>query len=295
MIQKFEYVAPKNLMTLLKLLDKKKNGTKILAGGTDILPGFHIESSRFKNINLLVDIKKIESLKKIIDRKEFVEIGSSVTFSEIIESEIIQKNFPLLVSAAEKVGSAQIRNRATIVGNFVNNAPCADSVPPLLVYNASIELRSIKKSRIVSLEKFLLKPYTTAIKKNEVVTKIIIPKLNKYFAGEFYKLGRRRAVAISRISLAVLISIKNELIDEFRIASGAITPIGVRLHKIEEYAKGRTADEDTFKEISRMLGEEVLNITGLRWSSEYKIPVVQQLLYQLLIRLSENEKKSITG
>lgn len=291
MIQKFEYVAPKSLITLLKLLDQKRNGTKILAGGTDILPGFHIGSRRFQDIDLLVDIKRIDSLKKIVERKEFVEIGASVTFSDIIESGIIQKNFPLLVSAAERVGSVQIRNRATIVGNFVNNAPCADSVPPLLVYNASIELRSIKKSRIISLEKFLLRPYTTAIRKNEVVTKIIIPKLGKYFAGEFYKLGRRRAVAVSRISLAVLISIKNELIDELRIASGAITPIGVRLYKIEEYAKGKTANEDTFKEISRMLGEEVLYITGLRWSSEYKIPVVQQLLYQLLIRLSENEKK----
>ncbi len=291
MIQQFEYIAPKSLNTLLKLLDKKRIGTKILAGGTDILPGFHIESRRFQDIDLLVDIKKIESLKKIIERKEFVEIGAALTFSDLIESEIVRKNFPLLVSAAERVGSVQIRNRATVVGNFVNNAPCADSVPPLLVYNALIELRSLNKKRVIPLEKFLFKPYSTAIKKNEIVTRILIPKLNSNFRGEFYKLGRRSAVAISRISLAVLISLKDGFIDELRIASGAITPIGVRLHKIEEYAKGKTANEDTFKEILRMVGEEVLNITGLRWSSEYKIPVVQQLLYQLLIRLSENEKK----
>lgn len=291
MIQQFKYISPKSLMTLLKLLDQERNGTKILAGGTDIIPGFHIESRRFQDINLLVDIKKIESLKKIVDRKDFVEIGASITFSDLIESEIVQKNFPLLASAAEKVGSVQIRNRATVVGNFVNNAPCADSVPPLLVYNASIELCSLNKKRVIPLEKFLLKPYSTAIKKNEIVTKILIPKLNSNFRGEFYKLGRRRAVAISRISLAVLLSLENGLIDELRIASGAITPIGVRLHKIEKYAKGHVASDDTFKEISRMVGEEVLNITGLRWSSEYKIPVVQQLLYQLLIRLSENEKE----
>lgn len=286
---KFNYVAPSSLKSALKILSDVKANAKILAGGTDIIPGFHIESKRFIDTELLIDIKKIKGLNEIKERKDFVEIGACVTFSQLSENEIIRKYFPLLAKAAESVGSVQIRNRATVVGNFVNNAPCADSVPPLLVYDAKIEIQSLNRKKEISLQKFLIKPYTTALKKNEIVTKIIIPKPDKELRGDFYKLGRRRAVAISRISLAVLMKKKNGLIDEIRIASGAVTPIGTRLYDLEIYAKGKEANSETFKELSIQLGQKVLEITGLRWSSEYKLPVLQQTFYQLLLKVSGNE------
>lgn len=286
---KFNYVAPVSLNQALKILSENKSKAKILAGGTDIIPGFHIESRRFIDTELLVDIKKIKGINEIKERKDSVEIGACVTFTQLSENEIIKKYFPLLSKAAESVGSVQIRNRATVVGNFVNNAPCADSVPPLLVYDAKIEVQSLKRKREISLQKFLIKPYTTALKKNEIVTKIIIPKPGSELKGDFYKLGRRRAVAISRISLAVLMKKKNGLIEEIRIASGAVTPIGTRLYDLEKFAKGKPANSETFKELSIQLGEKVLEITGLRWSSEYKLPVLQQTFYQLLEKVSRDE------
>jgi CO/xanthine dehydrogenase FAD-binding subunit len=289
MIQKFNYVAPGSLYTALKILSENKNKAKILAGGTDIIPGFHIESRRFADTELLIDIKKIRGLDLIKEFDDFVEIGACVTFSQIEESEIIKNYFPLLWKAATTVGSVQIRNRATVVGNFVNNAPCADSVPPLLVYDAKIEIQSLEKKREISLQKFLIKPYVTALKKNEIVTKIIIPKPDSNFKGDFYKLGRRRAVAISRISLAVLMKRLNGSINEIRIASGAVTPIGVRLYDLEKFARGKKADSETFKELSILLGKKVLEITGLRWSSEYKLPVLQQVFYQLLEKVGSDE------
>lgn len=286
---KFNYVAPSTLNRALKILSEKKTNAKILAGGTDIIPGFHIESRRFIDTELLIDIKKIPRLDEIIERKDFIEIGACVTFSQLSDSEIIKKYFPLLAKAAQSVGSVQIRNRATVVGNFVNNAPCADSVPPLLVYDAKILIQSLNKKRELSLQKFLIKPYTTALKKNEIVTKIIIPKPDKELKGDFYKLGRRRAVAISRISLAVLMKTKDSVIEEIRIASGAVTPIGTRIYELEIFAKGRYANSETFKELSIQLGQKVLEITGLRWSSEYKLPVLQQTFYQLLEKVSRDE------
>lgn len=288
MMQKFNYVAPKSLNSALKILSENKNA-KVLAGGTDIIPGLHIESRRFSGTELLVDIKKINNLHRIKETRNLVEIGACVTFSDLVESEIIRKYFPLLAKAAETVGSVQIRNRATVVGNFVNNAPCADSVPPLLVYNAKIQIQSLKRTREISLQKFLIKPYTTALKKGEIVTKIILPKPDEHLIGDFYKLGRRRAVAISRISLAVLMKKNDSLIDEIRIASGAVTPIGTRLFELERLAKGREANSDTFKELAIKLGERVLEITGLRWSSEYKLPVLQQVFYHLLEKVNQYE------
>jgi carbon-monoxide dehydrogenase medium subunit/xanthine dehydrogenase FAD-binding subunit len=200
----------------------------------------------------------------------------------MLRSEIVQKKLPLLWKAASTIGSVQIRNRATIAGNFVNNAPCADSVPVLLIYNASLEIESLNSKREISLNDFLSAPYKTNINKNEIVTRINIHVLSEKLVGEFYKLGRRRAVAISRITLAILMSVNENRIDEIRIASGAATPIGTRFFELEKFAKSKNIDDIFMKELSRKVGEQVLNVTGMRWSSEYKLPVVQQVFYQLL-------------
>lgn len=281
MLPQLNFVKAKSVYNAIKLLTSDKNA-RLIAGGTDVIPGFHIESKRFKDIRLLIDINSIKELKTIKRFKDRIEIGSAVTFSELLLSSIVQSEFPLLVKAASTVGSTQIRNRATLAGNFINNAPCADSVPPLLVYNARIEIRSLKGTRQISLEKFLIEPYKTKLKKNEIVTKVILPLIQKNMQGDFYKLGRRRSIAISRISLAVLVELDNSIIKDIRIASGAVTSIGVRFYDLEKFAIGEKVDSEFLKMLSIKLGKIILEVTGLRWSSPYKLPVVQQMFYQRL-------------
>lgn len=282
MIPQFNYYKPKSLEEFKNCLGELKENSRILAGGTDIVPGFIQGSKRFSSIMHLIDINTIDELKEIKKSDEFISIGSAVTFAKIQNNNIILEHLPLLAKAAKTVGSMQIRNRATVVGNFVNNAPCADSVPPLLVYNAMIKIISSEKERIIPLSDFLLDPYETQLQQNECVVEIRIPNLETNFIGDFYKLGRRSAVSISRISLAFLLSQHNNLIKEFRIASGAITPIGKRFYEIENEFCGKPISSDTFMEIAIKIGEQILDTTGLRWSTAYKLPVVQQMLYQLL-------------
>jgi xanthine dehydrogenase FAD-binding subunit len=284
MIPPFKYYLPKSISELKTILGDLQDNSRILAGGTDIVPGFIQESRRFTSITNLIDINAIYDLKKIKLDSGFVSIGSAVTFADITKNEIIVKYCPLLAKASETVGSLQIRNKATVVGNLVNNAPCADSVPPLLVYDASIKIILAGGERVVPLNKFLLNPYETQLNKNECVAEILIPIPTKNYIGDFYKLGRRSAISISRISLAFLLHEQNKIIKEFRIASGAITPIGKRFYEIENSFVGREIGSEIFMEIAIKLGEKVLETTGLRWSTTYKLPVVQQMIYQLLER-----------
>jgi xanthine dehydrogenase FAD-binding subunit len=290
MIPEHKYIRPQSISETLADLDTNENNTRIIAGGTDIIPGFHIESARFRRIKKIIDLQDIKELREINKVSNEIHIGSAVTFSKIFENAIIKSERNLLEQAASTVGSAQIRNRATIGGNFINNAPCADSVPPLLVYDARIVIESLKNVNELPLKEFLIKPYATRLKQNELVTKIILPQLDKTYFGRFYKLGRRRGVAISRISLAVLMSLKGDLIKDFRIASGAVTPIGMRFTNIEKFAKGKKADTPLFIEIAQKIGKEILDVTGLRWSSLYKLPVVQQKVYQLIEEIFEEAK-----
>lgn len=284
MIPQIKFYRPKTLNELKNILGELKDNSRIIAGGTDIVPGFIQESIRFTSIQNLIDINSIPELKSVKEFDGKVSIGAAVTFSEVIKNEIIRKYFPLVVKAAQTVGSVQIRNRATIVGNFVNNAPCADSVPPLLVYDASLNIVSPNGEHITPLSQFLLNSYETQLKKNEYVKEILIPIPTKNYIGDFYKLGRRSAISISRISLAFLLHKEKNIIKEFRIASGAITPIGKRFYEIEKTFEGQEISSETFMEIASSVGEEVLKTTGLRWSTAYKLPVVQQMLYQLLER-----------
>jgi xanthine dehydrogenase FAD-binding subunit len=287
MIPKFEFIRPKDLQEAIALLDRyrEQGQARLIAGGTDIIPGFQQEAPRFKNIKVLIDLHGLEELKAIKRENNHVSIGAGVTFSQLSGHPLINEIFPLLAGAAGKVGSLQIRNRATIAGNFINNAPCADSAAPLLVYNAVLNIQSLHGSREVSLEDFLLKPYQTQLQPHELVSRIRIPVPGSHFRGEFYKLGRRRGVAISRISLALLADLHDSVIRELRIASGAITPIAKRFKSLEAEARGKVANRELFAYLARELGQQVLDLTGLRWSTEYKLPVMEQMFYQLLERV----------
>ncbi|MBA4407530.1 hypothetical protein C0389_09670 [bacterium] len=281
MMPSFGILFPKNLNDALNVIAGNNEDVHIIAGGTDIIPGLNQESNRFKNTRLLIDINKVPEVRGINIGVEKISIGAAETFSNILLNDVIQTKLPLLCKAAATIGSVQIRNRATLAGNFVNNAPCADSVPVLLVYNATVEIQSLHSTREMLLNDFLSAPYRTKLNKDELVTRINIPIPSNKFVGDFNKLGRRRAVAISRITLALLVSFNDNIIDEIRIASGAVTPIGKRFIELEKFAVGQTITDQFQKELSRKLGEQIIEAAGLRWSSEYKLPVVQQMFYQL--------------
>ncbi len=293
MIPSLNVIFPKNLNEALSLLSDNSDSSKIIAGGTDIIPGLNQELNRFKEIKNLIDVNQIPELKGIIRSKEKISIGAAETFSDILQNDTVRELFPLLWKAASGVGSVQIRNRATIAGNFVNNAPCADSVPALLIYNATLEIESLSSKKEISLNEFLSAPYRTKLNRDEIVTKINIPFADKNFTGEFFKLGRRRAVAISRITLALLVDWRDSVINEIRIASGAVTPIGARFFELEKYCSGKKADDQFKKDLSRKLAEQIIKVTGLRWSSEYKLPVVQQVCYQMLKNIESQHEYGI--
>ena len=289
MIPPIDFIRPRDLNETLELLTEhaQRNDAALIAGGTDIIPGFQQGASRFKNIKLLIDIHHLEEIKTIEKEKETgnVIVGAGVTLSDLSAHPVIKELYPVLAKAASAVGSVQIRNRAAIAGNFVNNAPCADSVSPLLVYDAAVRIQSLHGKREINLEDFLLKPYKTQLQPEEIVTQVVLPALSNNYRGEFYKLGRRRGVAISRISLALLVHMQGNLIRDLRAAGGAVTPIGKRFRQLEKFAGGKEANSFLFKQMAQDLGKHILEVTGLRWSTPHKLPVVRQMFYQLLEKL----------
>lgn len=275
------FKKPENLYDALKYLNSC-NPT-IIAGGTDLIIDFRNHKRIPTN---LMDISSIEELKNIRKVGNIIEIGAGCTHGFIEKNEMIRNYLPMLAKGCSIIGSTLVRNRGTIGGNIVNNSNCADSIPPLLIMDTKIVLQSEGKIRTLNLSDFFMDKGKLDIKENEVLTKILIEPMEGY-KWSLEKVGRRKSLAISRITLAIAIKQESSKLEDIRICIGAVLPKHQRLRNVEDAFKGKEISVDLFNDIAEKSAEEVNRLAGIRWSSEYKIPVLKGLIMRTLEQLSE--------
>jgi len=197
----------------------------------------------------------------------------------------IKRDFPLLAEACSHIGSTQIRNRGTIGGNIVNAAPCADSVPPLIIYNASLVLRSKDTERIIPAAEFIESHYKTSIRFDELLVELRIPKMKKkkYYTS-YFQLGRRNAVNITRMSISVIISFDEQnKVEECFIVDGSLFSRSQRLPEVEEVLIGRELNNESIDAAVIPLNKKIEAEIGGRWSAEYKQPVFINIFKDALL------------
>ena len=286
----YEFLTSQKIEEALDYLDKFSK-VHILAGGTDLLVNLYKESPRLPDFNYLLDVSNIPELKIINSINNFIEIGPLVTHSRLINEPLIKNNFPVLVEAACTIGSTQIRNRGTIGGNIVNASPAADLLPPLIALSAEVELTYRKGKRVLSLEEFLAGPYKTKIQANELLTKIKIPLLADNYYTDFQKIGRRKALSIARLNLALVTKIDEEgVFCDTRVVPGSATPYPQSLPETEKAIKGKSVFNIDLEEIGQITSREMVSITGERWSTPYKKPTIAVLIKRALKKVIEEAK-----
>jgi CO/xanthine dehydrogenase FAD-binding subunit len=219
----------------------------------------------------------------------------------LVEHSAIAENFPLLATACHTIGSHQIRNRATIGGNIVNAAPCADSVPPLIIYDAEVELRMASSSlseganegvitRRMPLCEFITGGYRTELQTGELLTKVILPKLHanavsgsSSFIQKYSQLGRRNALNITRLSLSCLMGFdENNHVSTCRLVDGALFSKPQRLTAIEDELLGYPLDQERLLRAETILMDAIDTAIGGRWSAKYKQPVFTNMFRDLM-------------
>jgi CO/xanthine dehydrogenase FAD-binding subunit len=145
----FAYAAPTSLAETFALL-RETADARVLGGGTDLLVGLR---KRTVAASLVVDLKRVEELERGIEATdEELRIGALASMTDVARHPVVVDRFPALVEAAGVVGSIQIRNRATLAGNLCNASPAADTVPPLLVAGAGVQLIGPDGERSMPLE-----------------------------------------------------------------------------------------------------------------------------------------------
>ena len=172
-------------------------GARPIAGGTDLMVALNADRER---PDALIDLGRVAELRGWRYEGDELVLGAALTYTEASSGEVASA-LPALAAASRTVGSPQIRNRGTIGGNLGTASPAGDSLPPLLIEDARIELAGTRGERTLPLAEFLIGPKRTALEADELVVAV---RLRPSRAPQtFMKVGPRNAMVISICSLAL--------------------------------------------------------------------------------------------
>jgi CO/xanthine dehydrogenase FAD-binding subunit len=279
----FEYILPRSLKDALDFLADHGSQTAVLAGGTDLMVAARNGEMASRYV---VDVSKLEELRTIAVTEGVLSIGAAVTYTEIINSPEIAKCAPILAQAARCVGSVQIRNVGTLGGNVANASPAADSVPPMMVHRAKVQIRSASSARNEPLERVIIGPYRTSLQPGEVITRFDLEPLGADYLWNFQRIARRRALSVARMNAAAIGRVdSNGIVDDVRLSVGSITPEPGRMTGAEDHLKGNAPNSLLIQEAAEKVSQEMIRRSGLRPSTEYKRPAVEGLVVKALTKL----------
>lgn len=234
-----------------------------LAGCTDVYVGLHFGTMAQ---NRFIDVWNLKELRGISVDKDVLRIGALSTYTEIIESKLVQKRVPMLVAASREVGGAQIQNRGTLGGNVANASPAGDTLPVLAAAGARLVLRSHAGTRTVPFDTFYTGYRTSVRKPDELITAIEIPRIDG--TQWWRKVGTRRAQAISKIMLAAVRG------KEVRVAIGSVAPTVV----LATNAAAVLSRGGSIADARAALLKEIAPIDDIRSTGEYRLKVAANLL-----------------
>lgn len=272
----FEYHSPGTLEEACQLLKKYDGKARVLAGGTDLIPGMYRREIAPEQV---INLKAIPGLNFIaLEESKGLFLGSLVNFNEIIYSPIIAKHYSILKEVSGRIASHQIRNLATIGGNLCNAAPSADSAPVLIALDSAVTLVGPgSKERTLPLEKFFTGPGETVLAHGEILIQIHIP-LPKLRTGISYiKQTTRQALEIAIVGVAALVQLekKTEKCSSIRLVIGACAPTPLRVSAAEEILIGKKIADLDIEAAAQAAGEAVKPITDVRASERYRKEMVK--------------------
>ena len=264
-------------------MDQYGKDIEPLAGGTDVLIMVRNNLGKWGNVPNVLNMLSIPHMDFINETENAIEIGPTVTHTQVLVSPIIAQHIPALIRAIEYVGSPQIRNLGTIVGNVVRGSPAADTLCLFYTREAKIRVQTVNSTEDISISEFLVGPGQTTLPENGLVTKIIIPKLPGY-KSDYISLRQRNALSIVVISIAieVLLNEDQSQIDDIRIALGAVAPTIVRAPKTEQLLKNQILSEDLISQAEQLVTTECVPITDVRSNKKYRQAMTGVLLGRFL-------------
>jgi len=276
-------LAPGSLQAIVSLLAKDPGAWLPIAGGTDVMVQY---ASGKLPARKLVSIWNLPELRRIEVASDEIRIGAGCTYTDIRKHDVVQREFPLLASAARWTGGIANQNRGTIGGNIVNASPAADSLPALLVYEAELILVSIRGERRVPYVNFHSGYKKTILAPDELIQSVSLSRRFAGYVSHARKVGARNAQAISKVCIAALGRLSDGVVEDIRIALGSVAPVPLRLRETEQALIGRRIDSAALARARKAVTAEVHPIDDIRSTARYRTAVAGNLVIEFLNRLN---------
>jgi CO/xanthine dehydrogenase FAD-binding subunit len=279
------YEMPASVEEVLEALARFDGRAQIIAGGTDLI----IELQEGKHtVECLVDVTGIPGLDRIEHLGDWIVIGPNVTFRQIKDSPLLQRQARVLAEAAATVGALQIQTVATLAGNVASALPAADGCVALLALDAEIQVTDASEQSWHPVGELFLGPGKSAVDPTrQMITSIRLPSPQGRHGSAWERIGRRRALVLPILNCAVsvVLDIDHGSLDAARIGLGPVAPVPFRARETEAFLAGKPATEATFVQAAQIAAAEAKPRTSLlRASKEYRTRVLQVLVRQGLAR-----------
>ncbi|MCW9033463.1 MAG: xanthine dehydrogenase family protein subunit M [Rhodospirillales bacterium] len=281
------YETPNSVSEAADIL--AKGDVTILAGGTDLM--VQVDAGRVEYKSTLMNIRRVEGLRGISDEGDHLRVGALTTITDLLESDLIAEHGTILTEAADAFASVQIRNAGTIGGNISNASPAGDTLVPLVVLNAEVELASKPNGSIVTrtipIKDYFTGPGKTKKEDSELLVAVIIPKPAAGFVSTFDKFGSRPALDISTVSVGLGGVLKDGALTDVRVAFGAVAPVPLKATATEAATEGKKLDEATIDAIAATAKDEVNPIDDVRATAWYRKEMIESSMKKVLRHVSK--------
>jgi len=251
----------------------------LYAGGTDLL--LEIRAGKMDPPGLIC-LERLAELKGVTESSSAVRLGACATHADLLGHPLIQKYFPVLIQALRTLGSPIIRHMGTIGGNICTASPAGDTLPPLYILKAEVELRTRGGCRTLPIAEFVTGPRCTQLRQGEIMTGILLNKSPAYNIHHFEKVGLRKSLACSVVSLAaVLNTSKTGAIQAAHFAWGSIGPTVVTSAAVEASLIGKRLSLTVLEKAAEKIRQTVSPIDDIRAEAAYRRTVSGNLLLRL--------------
>jgi CO/xanthine dehydrogenase FAD-binding subunit len=285
----YELVAPSSLQAVVSLLAAEPGAWLPIAGGTDVMVQY---AAGTLSARKLVSLWNLPELRRIEVSENEIQIGAGGTYTNLRQHEILEREFPLLTSAARWTGGIANQNRGTLGGNIVNASPAADSLPALLVYEAELILVSARGERRVRYGDFHTGYKKTLLAADELIRTICLSRRFVEYLSYSRKVAARNAQAISKVCIAALGRVNQGVVEDVRIALGSVAPVPLRLSQTEHVVKGQHVGPALMQRARETAIEEIRPIDDIRSTSAYRAAVSGNLVTEFLEKLAANETEA---
>ncbi len=291
-MQSFVYQKVHTLKDALDAASASKGTSVFMAGGTDLLVQIKEGKIQPKRV---IDVKGIGEMDGLTASEDELSIGALTSIRTLEKSPLAVKRVPLLAQAAAKLGSVQVRQRATIGGNLCNASPSAETAPALLALDAKAEICGKTSTRVIDLAEFFIGPGSTILGDGEMLTGLRI-RLNRNRSGSvYYKLSTRRAMDLAFVGVAILLELNEDgPISKARIALGAVAPTPIRVASAEKLLEGGMFSLEAARASAELAAQSCSPISDQRASAGYRVEMVRELCYRGLVA-SYGQARPLTG